>query len=159
VKGWGKQAACLRFGAIRRRSTPAFGRLNLADDSMADSDQLKMLFDYTIFHIGLYTSVTAGFITLLSADFAKHWNLKPWLLWIAISCLSLAGFCGGVIASSLPEATNIYCFYKTWIGPFSWDACPARYWAYAEHTLFWVAIASGLVAFAWRNKLAWRDEY
>src|ERR1051325_6952826 len=43
----------------------------------AHLEQVKLLFDYTKFHIGLYTTLAGVLIAALGASFAKDWQIHP----------------------------------------------------------------------------------
>src|SRR5262245_55985318 len=58
-----------------------------------DLEQLKLLFDYTKFHIGLYTTLAAAYIGWMTSDYGKKF-LTPNKLWVvlAIAAFLIAGF-------------------------------------------------------------------
>jgi hypothetical protein len=131
----------IKFEESCDRIKPAFQ----AQDSPADLEQLKLLFDYTKFHIGLYTTIAAIFGALAAADkapFKFNWTL----LFCAIIYLCLAGFAGGVIASSIPQFQSYRKFWETPIGPMRWKALKAEYWTYLEHGYFWSAITLAVLS-------------
>ena len=55
------------------------------------------LLDYTIFHIGVYISLSA---VIVAAD--VFWNRKSVLMPLAVLLLLLAGAAGGVVAGNIP---------------------------------------------------------
>lgn len=64
-------------------------------------DQLKLLFDYTKFHIGLYTTLTAAYIALMTSDYGKKFSTpNMYQVLGAVVMFLVAGFAGGIIASS-----------------------------------------------------------
>jgi hypothetical protein len=123
-------------------------------------EQVKLLFDYTKFHIGLYTTLAGVLVATLGSKFATHWQVCRPLIGLAVLFIALAGLAGGVIASSLPYLTRRVSnsnLFECEIGPLWSDrtngkksmlAQPLRYWTYLEHLSFWIAIVLVLIAFA-----------
>jgi hypothetical protein len=124
-------------------------------------EQVKLLFDYTKFHIGLYTTLAGVLVATLGSTFAAAWHVSRPLIGLAVVFIALAGLAGGVIASSLPYLTRRVSgndLFECAIGPLwsdrtkngkkSFLAQPLRYWTYLEHLSFWVAIVLVLLAFA-----------
>jgi hypothetical protein len=132
-------------------------------DEKAHLEQVKLLFDYTKFHIGLYTTLASVLIAALGASFAKEWQIHRELVAAAIVLIALAGLFGGVVASSLPYISSKASLhpgkelYEQPIGPLWTDqtnagklsclAQPVRYWTYLEHSAFWAAVLLLLIAF------------
>jgi hypothetical protein len=108
-------------------------------------EKLKLLFDYTKFHIGLYTAVAtimAALIASKESRFTFNWKC----LAVSIFLLAIAGFAGGVIASSIPGYGSYEVFWEAKIGPLRWRAFKAEYWTYIEHASFWVSIFLALLS-------------
>ena len=101
--------------------------------------KLKGLFDYTKFHIGLYT----GLISLL-VGLAKFMGQpqQMHLLWLkcTLVLLVLAGICGGVVGSNAYEYDSFKKFKDAAIGPFGWKPLSGKTWAHCEHFFFWGAV-------------------
>ena len=132
-------------------------RKKLAEDAKVEMEQVKMLFEYTKFHIGLYTTIATAFGAILAFQ-AKSGNenllkLQPWeLFFIVLSFVSicLAGLAGGVITSSLTQFTTLHGdhgFLQRPIGPGSdkWKFFAKFWrrgesWTFFEHSSFWVAM-------------------
>jgi hypothetical protein len=112
-----------------------------------DYEKVKTLFDYTKFHIGLYTTIGA---ILVAAIGTKAIPFRPLALWTCIILIGVAGFAGGVVASTLPGCNSLTQFLKDPVGP--WDiklfSCSGQTWTRIEHTAFWLAIIVGLISFA-----------
>lgn len=124
-----------------------------------EGNQLKLLFDYTKFHIGLYTTL----VTLLIA-FIKLGPVEPDLLQqvsiaITVILFVLAGACGGIVASNIPHHNRLSEFLATPIGP-RWmrfgqgrDSAGSERvskfvganWVSLEHAFFWLGIVSALI--------------
>lgn len=66
--------------------------------------RLRMLFDYTIFHIGLYTTLITALFGLMTFGH-QHQKIKDKLgsLKFTVFCFLVAGAAGGVLASNMPE--------------------------------------------------------
>ena len=113
-----------------------------------DFERLKLLFDYTKFHIGLYATLAAALITLLNGTFLGSFRPEKCPMWTAIFLIALAGLAGGVIASTVPQRNGADELYKRKAGPWGWEFMPGRWWTYVEHTSFWLGIFSVIIAFA-----------
>ena len=112
-------------------------------------EQLKTLYDYTKFHIGLYGTLLAGFMAI--SGFASGISRTSLLgLKLAIFLLLIAAMSGGVVASSIVDVYQNYGvwkqdadlkrFWTTHLGPFKMQLMPAKVWWCIEHTAFWVAV-------------------
>ncbi len=111
-------------------------------------EQLKLLFEYTKMHIGLYTGVATAFAAAISSKDAKFNVHRRWIFG-AIACICAAGFAGGVVASSIPQFHDIQDFWNTSTGPFVWPCLmPGRYWTYLEHLAFWMGVVCAGLAVA-----------
>jgi hypothetical protein len=110
--------------------------------------QLKLLMDYTIFHIGLCSTLITLLIAILGITaLQEHSKRYRRYLLATLICFVIAGAFGGIIGSSLP-------YYATWdkfldanLGPwFLPDTLriPSSWAASAEHTAFWVGIVIAL---------------
>lgn len=102
-------------------------------------EQLKLLFDYTKFHIGLYTTVATIFGGLYSASDKLPFKFNSGLLIGSVICILLAGIAGGTIASSIPGHSGYTQFWGAVIGPFRLKLFKAETWTYIEHSAFWLA--------------------
>jgi hypothetical protein len=114
---------------------------------------LELLFDYTKFHIGLYLTLAAAYITVATAKIGEKplLTLDPKFFWPAIVTFMIAGLAGGVIASSITqtEARSSREFLNEPIGPWDWEAIhfSARKWTYIEHTSFWIGLTLAVLSF------------
>src|SRR4051812_41925156 len=75
----------------------------------ADLESLKLLYDYTKFHIGFYLTLASGFIAIASLKKGEGFafELKQNLVWIAMGFFMLAGFAGGIIVSSITQCLGL----------------------------------------------------
>ena len=118
---------------------------------------LELLFDYTKFHIGVYLTLAAAYITLGTSHLSDNLpKLNAGFVWTAVIFIAIAGFAGGVIASSITQSqsANVEEFLKDPTGPWSMECFPGRTWIYIEHTAFWIGIVFVLLSYAW-PKLSW----
>jgi hypothetical protein len=111
---------------------------------------LELLYDYTKFHIGLYLTLTASYITVASvklgeSDGSKTTHFLPTsmpLLLLALLCFVVAGLAAGIIASSITQFSGGGAaeFLEKPLGPWKIELWKARTWTYTEHTAFWVGL-------------------
>jgi heme A synthase len=120
---------------------------------MAEDPQLKMLFDYTVFHIGLYVSL----VTALLAAMNFHESQKRYLLLLVpLGLLVGAGACGGIVGSSISNYTKYSesdpakspGFMESTYESFGVNTT-FRKWVTYEHRFFWSAVVAAVVVFAW----------
>ena len=129
------------------------GKAGAASLAAAKQKSLDTLFDYTKFHIGLYLTLTASYLTAKSANIGGEpvLSLNPWLAWPAVAAFMLAGLAGGVIASSITQRVggSSIEFLADPIGPWDWKRIHfrARTWTYIEHTSFWVGLLLAVFSF------------
>jgi protein tyrosine phosphatase (PTP) superfamily phosphohydrolase (DUF442 family) len=103
-------------------------------------DQLKLLMDYTKFHIGFYLTFAGIGVTLVKTNVTG-------LAWLAPSFagLLLAGICGGVIASNIPLFSGFEAFKSERIGFWHFKWWRYSTWAFLEHLGFWFAVLWGVL--------------
>jgi hypothetical protein len=114
---------------------------------MTDADQVKLLFEYTKFHIGMYTTLATLFVALLGTEYGKALRVRRWLIWVAVVFILMAGLAGGVIASTLPHRRTLDEFMHCGAGPYRLERVAGEWWTYIEHTTFWLAVLAVLLAF------------
>lgn len=111
-----------------------------------NSQQVELLFDYTKFHVAMYSTFASAVLALLAGQFAVDWAIcKPLLAWSLLP-IAVAGFAGGVIASSLPHLYGTRDVLDEPIGPYKLEKWRLRYWTYLEHTAFWLAVLMAAAA-------------
>jgi hypothetical protein len=69
------------------------------------------------------------------------------LLKAGIGLILVAGFTGGIVASSLPYFARSENVYEERTGPLWFVWWPIRWWTYVEHAAFWSALLFVLRAF------------
>jgi hypothetical protein len=112
------------------------------------TDQLKLLSDYTLFHIGLYTTIISTLIALV--HFRRPNFKKPQLfsiLQFTVFCFIVAGAAGGAIASNIPNYPSFGAFDKGGLNVFGFTCLSYRAWAHVEHGAFWVGLITAAVGF------------
>jgi hypothetical protein len=98
-----------------------------------NSEQIKLLFEYTKFHIGMYSTFATAVLALLAGEFAEGWSIcEPLLAWSLLP-IALAGIAGGVIASSLPHLYGRSDIREADIGPLWFEKWKLKGWTYVEH--------------------------
>jgi hypothetical protein len=92
-------------------------------------ERLNLLYDYTKFHIGLYTTLVAALVAARETIIPRA---PAYLRWTLLFFL-LAGAAGGVVASNVPDFSTYSDFLNTRIGPFGWKPMCGLYWIHLEH--------------------------
>jgi hypothetical protein len=109
-------------------------------------ERLNLLYDYTKFHIGLYTTLVAALVAARETIIPRapaylRWTLLFFLVAGAAGGVVLvAGAAGGVVASNVPDFSTYSDFLNTRIGPFGWKPMCGLYWSHLEHLAFWLGI-------------------
>lgn len=122
--------------------------------AISKQKSLELLFEYTRWHIGVYLTLTAAYLTAAFAH-AGETRLLPvnsYFLWIAVVFTMVAGLAGGVIASSLTQwdkGGSSNDFLRSKIGPWSGGLFyyRARSWTHVEHTSFWIGLIAAVLSF------------
>jgi hypothetical protein len=108
-------------------------------------DRVKLLFDYTKWHIGIYTTLGTLIVTVLGWG---RLTLYAPLLWLSLLFVGLAGLSGGIIASTLPECGTLEEFFRSPTGFWGIPLLSGRTWTRIEHTAFWIGVFAAVAAFA-----------
>ena len=119
-----------------------------AKEIKENATTVERLFDYTKFHITVYTTLA----TLLVAAASDYMNstFVPSLVYIRAAVVAIlgAGLAAGVVAASMPEGAGKVKVWDWRTGPYNWHVMSIRSWTFVEHTSFWVAAVLALLAFA-----------
>ena len=116
----------------------------VADDTLG-FEQLKLLFDYTKFHITAYLTLAGVFVAALNGVLGLSANRS--LLGVSIAFIAIAGAAGGVVASNLPYYSDARTFAADKIGPWQLKPMTASRWMSLEHAAFWLALIAAIAAF------------
>jgi len=113
-------------------------------------DQLKQLFDYTKFHIGMYTTLVAGIIGVFATESLKRDAFGKMIPFLegSIVLFLIAGMFGGLVASSIPFFTSFEHFSKARLCPWSTDSdrgLPSILCTHIEHFAFWLGCVLAVV--------------
>lgn len=100
-------------------------------------DQLKLLMDYTKFHIGVYLTLGTAGLTLIKLQLLDISQMLP-----GVGLLFIAGAAGGIIASSIPEHSSWESFKSSKLEIFGKETKGYSFWSKVEHYTFWAAITS-----------------
>ena len=104
-------------------------------------EQLKLLMDYTTFHIGLYVSLTTALLSFLTfSPKSIRRNLYPYMV-ATLVCFVVAGMLGGIIASTIPRYKDYGTFSTEPLGPLGLEVLgDYKVVADWEHRFFWLGI-------------------
>lgn len=108
------------------------------DVKRGDAQQLALLMQYTIFHIGTYIAL-AGVGLAVLRDKGSAWMLLPIILFL------VAGMSGSVVGSNIPRFDSYAEFMAARIGVGQREHLPPKIWMALEHTSFWLGLLQGLV--------------
>ena len=108
-------------------------------------EQLKHLYDYTKFHIGIYITLMTGIIAVLANDKLRdsYQAITPFIM-ASLILIMLAGACAGLIASSIPYYTSFKKFMDNDISPryLKTFKINAKNCTHLEHLFFWLGSIS-----------------
>jgi len=107
---------------------------------MGGFENVKLLFEYTKFHIGLYTALITALIAALNFKTTLGWSVDAGWVLTAVIFIGVAGLAGGVIASSLPHFSSLDAFWNAKLGPYRFKIFSGESWTYIEHTTFWLGV-------------------
>lgn len=98
-------------------------------------EQLKLLMDYTKFHIGVYLSFGTAGISLIKLELVDAFQMLP-----GVVLMFCAGCAGGIIASNIPEHKCWSRYRKAKFKIFWFETSDYYYWSKVEHLCFWAGI-------------------
>jgi hypothetical protein len=114
--------------------------------------QLKFLFDYTKFHIGMYTTLIGAVIAFLKFTPGFTPGGEPWwlrlCLVVTLFCFLGAGACGGAIASNIPDCLPSEDFSTKELTALGIKPLKYPILAHYEHGFFWTGILFAAVSIA-----------
>lgn len=122
-----------------------------------DDPQLSRLFNYTVFHIGVYIPTGALYLSIVSSEkLQKQLDVAPcWGMSLAVVLLLVAaGVSGAIICTnSIEKRTFREVFFRPigiWFLPKKLYV-DGKIWARIEHLSFWAAIFLICVTFAFTS--------
>jgi hypothetical protein len=114
-------------------------------------EQLKLIYDYAKFHIGLYATVSAALIGVTTFNENLKKNYMGWLLAV-LGCFLAAGIGGGLVAGHVvysrwdnplvKELLKGY-FTPTLSSPRAWNRY--KWFTFIEHYAFWLGLLLGII--------------
>ena len=110
-------------------------------DSSKVSENLKLLFEYTKFHIGLYATLVGAAITL--TQLLKDTPMVRdggGLLRLGIVFWIISAIAGGTIAGNIPDFRTLKDFRCQYFGPLNIPLLKGSGWESLEHVSFWLGV-------------------
>jgi hypothetical protein len=136
----------------RERRRPAVRSASANERSLVFSaesrkglEQLKLLFAYTKFDIGLYAIVATLFAAAIAFEPAVF-RIHKGFLSLAVVFIYLAGPAAGIIASHCEHLQSWNELWEARIGPFGWRCLKGEYWAYVQHACFGIALVTAVLS-------------
>jgi hypothetical protein len=120
--------------------SPAF-----SEENRKGLEQLKLLFDYAKFDIGLYTTVATIFTAAIAFEPAVF-KFHRGLLSLAVGFICLAGMAAGIIASRCAHFTSRSELWAAKIGPFRWSCLKGEHWTYVQHVCFGIELVAAVLS-------------
>ena len=114
-------------------------------ESRKGFEQLKLLFDYAKFDIGLYITVGMIFATALAFEPAVF-KFHRGFLSLAVGFICLAGMAAGIIASRCAHFTSQSELWAAKFGPFRWSCLKGESWTYVQHFCFGIALIAAVLS-------------
>lgn len=143
----GGRGSAVGFGSKQAPNPPS------AAAPEPEDKRLERLFDYTKWHIGIYLTGGGGLLALLFSEKHSlvHFDAVPvkLLLYTAFLFIVIAGFAGGVIASSITICRTFDDFWDQPQGPFTYLWWRGKYWPMLEHGAFWISLFCTATALIW----------
>ena len=112
---------------------------------MTEDFRLARLFNYTVFHLGMYIPLGATLITLIgSPDIADALSINTAspAIWFVLGGILLAGISGAVVATACITAVKFEEVWEQRIGAYKLEPLAGRWWAKLEHFSFWSAVVA-----------------
>lgn len=122
-------------------------------------DQLKHLFEYTKFHLGVYTTLIGAIIGIFANDqWREAYSEYVFFILVSVVLFLFAAVFGGLVASSIPYSTTFTSFMERDLGPWSSQkfTISAKTCTHLEHACFWLGsfvAVFGLVLVAVSNAI------
>jgi len=115
-----------------------------------DIEQVKLLYDYSKFHIGLYSALIVALIGLAKVGGrAAIEGPGRVCVYVTAGLFLLAAMAGGTIASTISQNSAAVVNNEE-IGPFRFRRYTALKWAAIEHSLFWLGVGVAVIGLLWQ---------
>lgn len=118
-------------------------------------EQIKQIYDYTKFHIGLYFTFLAGLVAFVNFGRGEHFGeIHRTALVLIVTVLLVGGVAGALVASRIVYGTwekELFVLEKSkfWkkrtLGKHYWSCADVSLWI--EHYAFWAALAIAVWTF------------
>ena len=122
----------------------------ISRNEMQQALGVERIYDYTKFHVGLYSSLVFGVVALVGlgdGDVLQN-PIVIYLTTTAIILWVVSGMAGGVILGTLIDFEgSIQSFRNHACGPFGYKALRGKTWESIEHKSFWAGAIVALAAF------------
>ncbi len=121
-----------------------------------DYERVKLLFEYTKFHIGVYLSLASLLVAIFGLK--KNYDIvfSSSLLMVSVGMITIAGLAGGIIVSRFTQVTTYNEFWFKRTGPWRLNIFVGECWTYIEHTAFWIGLIGAICAFFFPDFELWR---
>lgn len=118
---------------------------------MEPADNRELLMSYTVFHIGVYITLAAA---ILAAQELRSTLAHP-VMRVSMAAFIIAGICGAVIASNLPDSKSWEDYSAKRLGPWGLRIAPYSAWATLEHVSFWIGVVvPAVMSILWPGSLS-----
>jgi hypothetical protein len=121
-------------------------------------EQVKQIYDYTKFHIGLYFTLLTGLVALVTLSKKQNFEQSGKVLLAIILLLLVGGVAGALVASRIvygpwtKECFDLQAsgFWRKWEKQLTRNS----WWSWAdvclviEHYAFWIALFVAIITFA-----------
>lgn len=111
-------------------------------------NRLTSLLTYTVFHLGAYATLVTALIG--AGIFGKVGKQLENLLRWAVGWFLIAGLCGAVVGSNIPNYVDFNSFYSDHIGFWWFRFFTPPVWIQIEHLAFWIGFLPIVIAFIFR---------
>jgi hypothetical protein len=139
---------CLQLAEIGLNRGRTADKIAMPRAENIPMEQLKLLMDYTIFHIGVYITLGGLMVSLLTKNTFANQKGMSWVLVASLLCFMFAGIFGGIIAANIPYHTEFTEFINASIGPwFAPTILLSSSCMWVEHNAFWLGIFIFLAGF------------
>lgn len=112
-----------------------------------DYERVKLLFDYTKFHIGVYLTLASTLVAVIGLKKDLQFDVEICFIIASVLSIMIAGLSGGTIVSRLTQVKTYDEFWNEATGPFRLKLFKGENWTYIEHVSFWIGLLLAFAAF------------